>query len=381
VRTISAIVVEIALFCGGSMLARTDQSLISTANPMGTDGFEFVEYTAPDPKLLGKVFEDLGFAKVAKHRSKDVTLYRQGNINFIVNAEPKSRAQRFAREHGPSACALAFRVEDAAYAHKRAVELGAADVPSSAGPMELNIPAIEGIGGCQVYFVDRYKKGSIYDVDFVFEDGVAAHPVGAGLTEIDHLTNNVYKGRMDFWAEWYERLFNFREIRYFDIEGKHTALKSRALTAPCGKIKIPINESIDDASQIEEYLRAYRGEGIQHIALSTDDILATYDNLKARGVRFMAPPPDSYYDMVESRLPKHGEDVSQLKQRGILMDGTTEGGPRLLLQIFTDTMIGPIFFEIIQRKGDDGFGEGNFKALFESIEEDQIRRGVLQTTK
>ena len=363
------------------MLARTDQSLISTANPMGTDGFEFIEYTAPDPKLLGKVFEDLGFAKVAKHRSKDVTLYRQGNINFIVNAEPKSRAQRFAREHGPSACALAFRVEDAAYAHKRAVELGAADVPSSAGPMELNIPAIEGIGGCQVYFVDRYKKGSIYDVDFVFEDGVAAHPVGAGLTEIDHLTNNVYKGRMDFWAEWYERLFNFREIRYFDIEGKHTALKSRALTAPCGKIKIPINESIDDASQIEEYLRAYRGEGIQHIALSTDDILATYDNLKARGVRFMAPPPDSYYDMVESRLPKHGEDVSQLKQRGILMDGTTEGGPRLLLQIFTDTMIGPIFFEIIQRKGDDGFGEGNFKALFESIEEDQIRRGVLQTTK
>jgi 4-hydroxyphenylpyruvate dioxygenase len=186
---------------------------------------------------------------------------------------------------------------------------------------------------------------------------------------------------MDFWAEWYERLFNFREIRYFDIEGKHTALKSRALTAPCGKIKIPINESIDDASQIEEYLRAYRGEGIQHIALSTDDILATYDNLKARGVRFMAPPPDSYYDMVESRLPKHGEDVSKLKQRGILMDGTTEGGPRLLLQIFTDTMIGPIFFEIIQRKGDDGFGEGNFKALFESIEEDQIRRGVLQATK
>lgn len=363
------------------MLARTDQSLISTANPMGTDGFEFVEYTAADPKLLGKVFEDLGFAKIAKHRSKDVTLYRQGNINFIVNAEPKSRAQRFAREHGPSACALAFRVEDAAYAHKRAVELGAADVPSSAGPMELNIPAIEGIGGCQVYFVDRYKKGSIYDVDFVFEDGVAAHPVGAGLTEIDHLTNNVYKGRMDFWAEWYERLFNFREIRYFDIEGKHTALKSRALTAPCGKIKIPINESIDDASQIEEYLRAYRGEGIQHIALSTDNILATYDNLKARGVRFMAPPPDSYYDMVESRLPKHGEDVSELKKRGILMDGTTEGGPRLLLQIFTDTMIGPIFFEIIQRKGDDGFGEGNFKALFESIEEDQIRRGVLQATK
>jgi 4-hydroxyphenylpyruvate dioxygenase len=362
------------------MLARIDTtpSLISAANPMGTDGFEFVEYTAPDPKMLGEVFEGLGFAKVARHRSKDVTLYRQGNINFIVNAEPKSRAQRFAREHGPSACAIAFRVENAPYAHRRALELGAADVPSCAGPMELNIPAIEGIGGCQIYFVDRYRRGSIYDVDFVFDESLPAHIKGAGLTGIDHLTNNVYKGRMDFWAEYYERLFNFREIRYFDIEGKHTALKSRAMTAPCGKIKIPINESIDDASQIEEYLRRYRGEGIQHIALSTDDILATYDALKGRGVRFMEPPPDSYYDMVDSRLPGHGEDLGALKQRGILIDGTTEGAPRLLLQIFTDTMIGPIFFEIIQRKGDDGFGEGNFKALFESIEEDQIRRGVLQ---
>ncbi len=352
-------------------------SLISTANPMGTDGFEFVEYTAPDPKRLGEVFEALGFAKVARHRSKDVTLYRQGDINFLVNAEPKSRAARFAREHGPSAVAIAFRVEDAAYAHKRALELGAADVPSSAGPMELNIPAIEGIGGSLIYFVDRYKKGSIYDVDFVFDESVK-DTAGAGLTEIDHLTNNVYKGRMDFWAEYYERLFNFREIRYFDIEGKQTALKSRAMTAPCGKIKIPINESIDDQSQIEEYLRLYRGEGIQHIAMSTNDIFKTFDTLKAKGVRFMDPPPATYYDMIEKRLPGHGENVAELKSRGLLLDGTTEGAPRLLLQIFTDTMIGPIFFEIIQRKGDEGFGEGNFKALFESIEQDQIRRGVLQ---
>ncbi|MGE4062669.1 MAG: 4-hydroxyphenylpyruvate dioxygenase [Rhodospirillaceae bacterium] len=364
------------------MLARPDCAQISTANPMGTDGFEFVEYTAEDPKQLGQVFESLGFVKVAKHRSKDVVLYRQGDINFIVNAEPKSRAQRFAREHGPSACAMAFRVADAAYAHKRALELGAADAPSTVGPMELNIPAIEGIGGSQIYLVDRYKRGSIYDVDFVFDEQAAANVEGAGLTEIDHLTNNVYKGRMEFWADFYSRLFNFREIRYFDIEGKHTGLKSRAMTAPCGKIRIPINESSDDASQIEEYLRRYRGEGIQHIALSTKDIVTTYDILKAKGVRFMDPPPDTYYEMVESRLPGHGEDIGQLRPRGILLDGHTDDREkRLLLQIFTDTMIGPIFFEIIQRKGDEGFGEGNFKALFESMEEDQIRRGVLQVAK
>jgi len=352
-------------------------NLITPANPMGTDGFEFVEYAAPDPAQLGKVFESLGFKLVARHRSKDVVLYRQGDVNFIVNAEPKSRAQRFAREHGPSACAMAFRVADAAYAHRRAIELGANDMPSSAGPMELNIPAIEGIGGSLIYFVDRYKDGTIYDVDFVFEDGVDPRPVGVGLVEVDHLTNNVYKGRMDHWADYYERLFNFREIRYFDIEGKYTALKSRALTAPCGKIKIPINESIDDKSQIEEYLRLYRGEGIQHIAFRTDDIFATFDKLKSSSVRFMDPPPETYYEMLEQRLPGHGQDVTALKSRGILLDGTTEGAPRLLLQIFTETMIGPIFFEIIQRKGDDGFGEGNFKALFESIEQDQIKRGVL----
>jgi 4-hydroxyphenylpyruvate dioxygenase len=357
--------------------ARKIQPPADAANPMGTDGFEFVEYTAEDPKQLAEVFEKLGFSAVARHRSKDVTLYRQGDINFIINAEPQSRAQRFAREHGPSACAMAFRVADAAYAHQRARELGAADAPSSAGPMELSIPAIEGIGGSLIYLVDRYKDSSIYDVDFIFEKGVDRTPKGVGLLELDHLTNNVYKGRMDYWAEWYERLFNLREIRYFDIEGRYTGLKSRAMTGPCGKIRIPINESLDDKSQIEEYLKLYRGEGIQHIALSTEDIIATYDALAERGVKFLEPPPDTYYEMIEERLPGHGEDLAPLQKRGILLDGTTSGNKRLLLQIFTETMIGPIFFEIIQRKGDDGFGEGNFKALFESIEQDQIKRGVL----
>jgi 4-hydroxyphenylpyruvate dioxygenase len=342
---------------------------------MGTDGFEFVEYTAPNPDELGQVFERLGFAATARHRSKAVTLYRQGNINFIVNAEPRSRAQRFAREHGPSACAMAFRVADATAAHTRALSLGAADVPSSAGPMELNIPAIEGIGGSVIYLVDRYSDLTIYDVDFQMLPGAERQPKGVGLLDIDHLTHNVYRGRMDYWAEFYERFFNMREIRYFDIEGKLTGLKSRAMTAPCGKIRIPINESADDKSQIAEYLHQYRGEGIQHIALTTNDIYATCDQLKARGVNFMTPPPDTYYDMLAERLPGHAEPVADMKKRGILVDGHNQ---QLLLQIFTDTVIGPIFFEIIQRKGDEGFGEGNFKALFESMERDQIRRGVLE---
>ncbi|MFB9887992.1 4-hydroxyphenylpyruvate dioxygenase [Balneatrix alpica] len=354
-------------------------SMITELNPMGTDGFEFVEYTATDVAALRQLFEGLGFVAVARHRSKDVTLYRQGDINFIINAEPDSFAQQFARAHGPSACAMAFRVADAAYAYQRALELGATPAPTRVGPMELNIPAIEGIGGSIIYLVDRYgSHGSIYDIDFVPLEGVDQHPKGVGLTYIDHLTHNVYRGNMDKWADFYERLFNFKEIRYFDIEGKLTGLKSKAMTSPCGKIRIPINESADDKSQIEEYLQEYKGEGIQHIALGSDDIYVTVEKLKADGVKFMTPPPDTYYEMLDERLPGHGEDVARLQRNAILMDGApTEDGGRLL-QIFTETVIGPIFFELIQRKGDEGFGEGNFRALFESMERDQVRRGVLQ---
>jgi 4-hydroxyphenylpyruvate dioxygenase len=350
-------------------------------NPMGTDGFEFVEYTAPDTAALGRLFESLGFAAVARHRSKDVTLYRQGDVNFVVNAEPESFAQAFARAHGPSVCAMAFRVADAAYAYRRALELGAKPFVGKVGPMELNIPAIEGIGGSLVYLVDRYGPGgSIYDIDFRPLPGVDPAPTGVGLAAVDHLTHNVHRGRMTAWADFYTRLFNFREIRYFDIEGKLTGLRSKAMTSPCGKIRIPINESADDKSQIEEYLAAYRGEGIQHIALATDDIYATVEALDARGVEFL-DTPDTYYEMVDRRLPGHGEDLPRLRRNRILIDGAPDskaGGRRLLLQIFTKTVIGPIFFEIIQRKGDEGFGEGNFRALFESIELDQIRRGVLK---
>ena len=352
-------------------------------NPMGTDGFEFVEYTAPDAKALDQLFEGLGFRAVARHRAKDVTLYRQGDVNFIVNAEPDSFGQSFARVHGPSACAMAFRVKDAPAAFKRAISLGARAVPGKTGPMELNIPAIEGIGGSLIYLVDRYgARGSIYDVDFVGAEGALdplPSPAGAGFSYIDHLTHNVHRGRMDVWAEFYAKLFEFREVRYFDIEGKLTGLKSRAMTSPCGKIRIPINESADDKSQIEEYLKAYRGEGIQHIALGSDDIYGTVEGLTRGGVKFMAPPPGTYYDNLQKRLAGHGEDVARMKGSGILLDGAPGGG--LLLQIFTQTVIGPIFFEIIQRKGDEGFGEGNFRALFESIEQDQIARGVLTPNK
>ncbi len=347
-------------------------------NPMGTDGFEFVEYTAPDPEALGRLFESMGFTRVAKHRSKDVSLYRQGDVNFIVNGEAESFAQGFARVHGPSVCAIAFRVKNAAFAYKRALSLGAWGVEGKIGPMELNIPAIKGIGDSLIYLVDRYgPKGNIYDVDFEYLPGVDASPKGVGLTYIDHLTHNVHRGRMAEWAEFYERLFNFREIRYFDIEGKLTGLKSKAMTSPCGKIRIPINESTDDKSQIQEYLSAYHGEGIQHIALGTGDIYHSVETLRARGVPFQTVP-DTYYEQLDTRLPGHGEDVKRLAADRILIDGAPTKGGGLLLQIFTQTVIGPIFFEIIQRRGNEGFGEGNFRALFESIELDQIRRGVLQ---
>jgi 4-hydroxyphenylpyruvate dioxygenase len=348
-------------------------------NPLGTDGFEFVEFTAPDKAGLAQLhqlFELLGFSAVARHRSKDVTLFRQGDINFLVNGTPYTHFHQFAQAHGPAACAMGWRVKDAAKAYDYAVAQGAVPFDSKPGFMELRLPAVYGIGNSVLYFVDRYgPEHSIYDVDFRPIAGVDQHPKGVGLEVLDHLTHNVQRGNMDVWSGFYERIGNFKQIRYFDIEGKQTGLFSRAMTAPCGKIRIPINESADDKSQIEEFLRAYRGEGIQHIALSTRDIYKTVTDMRKRGVTFM-DTPDTYYENVNKRVQGHGESVAKLKDLKILIDGApTEG---ILLQIFTSTVIGPIFFEIIQRKGNEGFGEGNFKALFESIEEDQIRRGVLK---
>ena len=358
-------------------------------NPMGTDGFEFIEYAAPDPKAMGEVFERMGFKPVARHRHKNVLLYRQGTINFILNAEPDSFAQRFARQHGPSVCAIAFRVQDTKAAYERATALGAWGYAGVAGPGELNIPAIKGIGDSLIYLVDRWrgKNGALpgdignigfYDVDFEALPGMSAQealaPVGNGLTYIDHLTHNVHRGRMGEWAEFYERLFNFREVRYFDIEGQSTGVKSKAMTSPCGKIRIPINEEGNEkAGQIQEYLDRYRGEGIQHIAMGSNNLYDTVDAMQLSGVKLLETS-DTYYELLEKRIPAHGENLPGLQQRNILVDGKPG---ELLLQIFSENQLGPIFFEFIQRKGNSGFGEGNFKALFETMELDQVRRGVL----
>ncbi len=355
-------------------------------NPAGTDGFEFIEYAAPDPRAMGELFERLGFKAIARHRHKNVILYRQGEINFIVNAEPDSFAQRFGRMHGPSVCAIAFRVQDAKAAYERAIGLGAWGYAEHAGPGELNIPAIKGVGDSLIYLIDRWRgkngtrEGEIgnigfFDVDFEPLPGAALDPVGHGLVYIDHLTHNVHRGRMKEWVEFYERLFNFREIRHFDIEGQVTGVKSKALTSACGKIRIPINEEGNEkAGQITEYLDSYHGEGIQHIAMGAKDLFKTVDALRAGGVKLL-DTVDTYYELVDKRIPGHGENVAELKKRKILIDGKAG---KLLLQIFSENQLGPIFFEFIQRKGDEGFGEGNFKALFESIELDQMRRGVLK---
>jgi 4-hydroxyphenylpyruvate dioxygenase len=357
-------------------------------NPMGTDGFEFIEYAAPDPAAMGALFERMGFTAVAHHRHKNVLLYRQGEINFVVNAEPDSFAQRFARLHGPSICAIAFRVHDAKAAYERALALGAWGYAGSTGPGELNIPAIKGIGDSLIYLVDKWRgKGGardgeignigFYDVDFEplpAARGGGLNPPGVGLLNVDHLTHNVHRGRMGEWAEFYERLFNFREIRYFDIEGQVTGVKSKAMTSPCGRIRIPINEEGNEkAGQIQEYLDRYHGEGVQHVALASSDLPATVDALHRSGIKLL-DTLDTYYELIDRRIPGHGQDIAELKKRRILIDGKAG---ELLLQIFSENQLGPIFFEFIQRKGDQGFGEGNFKALFESMELDQMRRGLL----
>ncbi|QID19151.1 4-hydroxyphenylpyruvate dioxygenase [Nitrogeniibacter mangrovi] len=346
-------------------------------NPLGTDGFEFVEFASPAAEGLAELFGALGFVAAGRHRHKDVVHYRQGDINFILNHEPGSQAARFAARHGPSANAMAFRVKDAALAYREAVRRGATPVEQPVGPMELRIPAIQGIDGLVIYLVDRYGAQTIYDVDFEPLAPSGEANIDVGLRYIDHLTHNLQRGHMAHWADFYARVFNFRQIRYFDIEGQLTGLLSRAMTSPCGKIRIPLNESRDDKSQIEEFIARYHGEGIQHIALGTDDIYATVEALRARGIAFQHTP-DTYYEALPARLPGHGEDAARLHADGILIDGAPSEGQGLLLQIFTQEAIGPIFFEIIQRKGNEGFGEGNFKALFESIELDQIRRGVLR---
>jgi 4-hydroxyphenylpyruvate dioxygenase len=353
---------------------------ISEANPAGTDGFEFVEFAHPQPEKLSELFALMGYAPVARHRAKAVTVWRQGGINYVVNSEPGSFAMRFVERHGPCAPSMAWRVVDAQHAFDRAVAKGA--TPYEGDDKTLDVPAIVGVGGSLLYFVDRYgEKGSAYDAQFDWLGERDPQPMGVGFYYLDHLTHNVYRGNMDKWWAFYRELFGFKQIHFFDIAGKFTGLVSRAITSPCGKIRIPLNESTDDNSQIEEYLRNYKGEGIQHIAVGTEAIYDATDRLAANGLAFMPGPPDVYYEMSRGRVNGHSEPIARLKKHGILIDGegvVNGGTTKILLQIFSKTVIGPIFFEFIQRKGDEGFGEGNFRALFESIEEDQIRRGALK---
>jgi 4-hydroxyphenylpyruvate dioxygenase len=355
---------------------------ITAENPAGTDGFEFVEFAHPEPEKLDILFRRMGFAPVAKHKSKNITLYRQGDVNYILNAEPDSFASRFIDEHGPCAPSMAWRVVDAQKTFEHAVSRGAEAYTGS--DKTLDAPAIKGIGGSLLYFIDKYgDKGSAYSQEFNWLGEADAKPTGKSFYYLDHLTHNVYRGNMDKWWAFYRELFNFKQIHFFDIDGRITGLVSRAITSPCGKIRIPLNESKDDTSQIEEYLRKYKGEGIQHIAVGTDDIYEATDKLAEDGLKFMPGPPQTYYDRSAERVNGHTEPLDRMAKHGILIDGegVIGGGmTKILLQIFSKTVIGPIFFEFIQRKGDEGFGEGNFRALFESIEEDQIQRGVIKQT-
>jgi 4-hydroxyphenylpyruvate dioxygenase len=354
------------------------KSVISAENPAGTDGFEFVEFAHPDPEELRKVFARMGYALTARHQTRDIELWQQGDVTYVLNNDPTSHARRFVGKHGPCAPSMGWRVADADRALAHAVRMGA--TAYTGNDRVLNVPAIVGIGGSLIYLIDQYGDENPYDG---FHWLMAPKPKGVGFHYLDHLTHNVHKGNMDTWFDFYGKIFGFRQIRFFDIEGKFTGLFSRALTSPCGRIRIPINEDRGETGQIVEYLKRYNGEGIQHIAVGTDDIYAAVDEIAARGVTFMPKPPMAYYEASKTRVAGHHEPIGRMAQQGILIDGegVVDGGEtRILLQIFSKTVIGPIFFEFIQRKGDDGFGEGNFRALFESIEADQIERGVLKAS-
>ena len=337
-------------------------------NPLGLNGFEFAEFTSPDPAAMAAQFEQLGFVPTHRHPTKNITRYKQGRINLMLNRDDAGRVAAFRGVHGPSASAMAFRVADPQAAMRWALDHGAQATDE-------DDTVIQGIGGSYLYFMPDGQDPYADWAEFPgWQEAEAQNNVGLDL--LDHLTHNVRRGQMQVWSEFYRTLFGFEEQKFFDIKGKATGLTSQAMIAPDRAIRIPLNESQDDKSQIEEFIRDYHGEGIQHLALTTDNIYDTVEKLRARGVR-LQDTIETYYDLVDSRVPGHGEDLDRLRANRILIDGSVETGEGILLQIFTENMFGPIFFEIIQRKGNDGFGNGNFQALFESIELDQIRRGVV----
>lgn len=344
----------------------------SRDNPCGLRGFAFLEFSAPDAAALHQQCLTMGFHCTGTHNAVDITRYQQGQIQFIVNAAPSCQAAHHAATHGAGACAMGFHVTDAKQAHAHALSKGATAFQET-GPASHQLLGIEGIGGSVIYFVEEAHP--LYGEEWIVKQSPQKNTVG--LTYIDHLTHNVHRGQMDTWAHFYESIFNFHEIRFFNITGQMTGLISRALSSPCGMIKIPLNESKDDHSQIEEFLQDYNGEGIQHIALATNDIYHSVRQLRQAGIRFL-DVPDTYYEMISTRVPWHSESLTALQETRILIDGEQDPAAGLLLQIFTENTFGPAFFEIIQRQGNQGFGEGNFQALFEAIERDQIKRGTLQ---
>lgn len=347
---------------------------ITEQNPIGLNGVDFLEYCGPDAVHFENLFKKMGFSEIAQVPNKKIKLYRQGDINFIINCEQNTFAASFAKAHGPSVCSTGLRVGDAEKAFENALKRGARAYDGSQESRGASpYLAIYGIGDSLIYFIDEHNHKDLYLNQFKLKS-LDIHPLGLGLNIVDHFTNNVPKGEMTKWSDFYEKIFNFREVRYFDIKGKSTGLLSKAMRSPCSLFCVPINEPTDGKSQIQEYLDEYKGSGIQHIALTTKEISTTLEKLKANELHFLSPPPNSYYQMLKDRLPQVTEDIARLQRNAILVDGDHEG---YLLQIFTKNVIGPVFFEIIERKGHQGFGEGNFQALFDAIEADQRERGYL----
>lgn len=344
--------------------------MLSLENPCQLDGFAFLEFSSPKPITLRNHFQQLGFTRLGQHQNQDFEIWQQQQIIFLLNNLPFSQANEHGKIHGSGPCAMGFKVKNAIRSHEVALNRGAHQAPPH--PI-YHFPAITGIGGSVIYFVDENFRDYLRDYQiFNKKPGL-----GFGLEFIDHLTHNVYRGQLQHWANFYHKIFCFHEIRDFNIQGQQTGLYSQALASPCGKIKIPLNESKDDKSQIEEFLHEYHGEGIQHIALHTSDIYLTIKQIRKSGTQFLNTP-DTYFDMIKERLPWQQESIKKLKQLKILIDGGPKQEDGILLQIFTENIFGPVFFEIIQRKGHPGFGEGNFQALFEAIERDQILRGTLE---
>lgn len=353
-------------------------------NPCGTDGLAFIELSAGDSAPLRLLAEQLGFVETARSTGAGFrrSQFQEGDMTLLINDDEYSHGSRFAEQHGPCISAIALRVEDSKHALRRAIDFGAEPYRRDGG-VPLMQPALLGIGGSLLYLVDAGNEAELstrFLPTHKFQEAGSTDP---RLLTIDHLTHNVKSGQLDAWADFYGRIFGFREVYYLNARGRATGFRTRALRSACGKICIPINEPTDRHSQIQEYIDEYGGEGVQHLAFSSGNLNETVEELKHRGISFMSIPA-SYYDAVDKRVPGHGENLNRLRANSILIDGIRDeesGSWNLLLQIFSKPLIGPIFFEFIERRGNEGFGDANARALFEAMERDQFERGILQESE